>query len=105
MIVGDLPDENDDFEPNIISRNQDEYLINGKTLIYEMNQFFQEEVVEDRSHEYTTLSGYIMHTLGKLPRTGEIVLGNRGYQFEIMDIDGIRIDKVLMKKMVENEEV
>ncbi len=105
VIVGDLPDENDDFEPNIISRNQDEYLINGKTLIYEMNQFFQEEVIEDRSHEYTTLSGYIMHTLGKLPKTGEIILGNRGYQFEIMDIDGIRIDKVLMKKMVEREEI
>jgi CBS domain containing-hemolysin-like protein len=46
-----------------------EYFMGGKILIYEINQFFQEEAIQDNSHEYTTISGYIMHKLGRLPKT------------------------------------
>lgn len=99
VIVGNLPDEDEESEWAIIKRNEMEYFMGGKILIYEINQFFQEEAIQDNSHEYTTISGYIMHKLGRLPKTWEIVPGEKNYEFEILDIDGIRIDKVLARKV------
>ena len=54
-----------------MKRGKDEYLINGKTLIYEINQYFQEEIIQERKNDYTTLSGYMMDTLKKKKKTGE----------------------------------
>ena len=54
-----------------MKRGKDEYLINGKTLIYEINQYFQEEIIQERKNDYTTLSGYMMDTFSRLPKTGE----------------------------------
>lgn len=98
VIVWDLPDENEETEWNIIPRNESEYFINWKTLIYEVNQFFQEEAIEDNSNEYTTISGYLMNVFGKLPKTGEKIGWQNNYEFEILDMDGVRIDKILVRK-------
>ena len=101
VIVWDLPDEDEEIEGNIIRRNENEYFINGKTLIYEINQFFQEEVIKDNSNEYTTISGYIMNRLGRLPKTAEKIQSQNNYEIEIVDLDGVRIDKVLLRKVRE----
>jgi putative hemolysin len=101
VIVWDLPDEDEEIEGNIIRRNENEYFINGKTLIYEINQFFQEDVIKDNSNEYTTISGYIMNRLGRLPKTAEKIQSQNNYEIEIVDLDGVRIDKVLLRKVRE----
>lgn len=97
IIVWDLPDEDEENIGNITPSQEGKFLINGKTLIYEINQYFQEEVIPENTSEYTTLSGYLMYRLERLPRTGEVV-ENEGYHFEVIDMDGIRIDKVSMAK-------
>ena len=48
-------------------------------------------------HEYNTLSGLILEILERVPRTGE-KLRWLTFSFEIVDMDGARIDKVLVKK-------
>ena len=64
-------------------------------MIYELNQYFQTEIIENNINRYTTISGFILSQLNEIPKAGDIVqFGN--YQFEVMDIDGVRIDKVLM---------
>lgn len=94
-IVGDLPDEDETTEPYIFRRSDGSFLLEGKTLIYELNQYFQMEVVEDNINHYTTISGFILSQLNDIPKAGDVVQwGN--YRFEVMDIDGVRIDKVLM---------
>jgi putative hemolysin len=98
VIVGDLPDEDEEIEWNVVKVSDWQYLINGRTLVYEINQYFQEEVIEDNSVEYTTLSGYIMNTLKRLPKTGEKFQNEYNFEFEVVDIDWVRIDKVLVKK-------
>lgn len=97
-IVGDLPDEDETDELNIIKREDGTYLIDGKTLIYELNQYFHREVIEDNSLRYTTISGFILEHLGTIPNTGAILKHNN-LQFEIVDMDKNRIDKVLMSDL------
>ncbi|MBX9809276.1 hemolysin family protein [Candidatus Gracilibacteria bacterium] len=101
VIVGNLPEENEETEGNIIKNSENTYLLNGKTLIYEINQYFQEEIIEDSNHEYTTLSGYIMHNFGRLPKVSEKIKQANNYELEIVDMDGIKIDKVLIRKIEE----
>jgi putative hemolysin len=96
-IVGDLPDEDEKDELNIIKRDDNSYLIDGKTLIFELNQYFQKEIIEDNISQYTTISGFIISKLQSMPNTSDKV-NYENYEFEIIDMDGVRIDKVLMTK-------
>jgi putative hemolysin len=98
VIIGDLPDEDEETGGNIVMSSEGQYLVNGRTLIYEINQYFQDDVIEDNSAEYTTLSGFILSTLGHLPKTGEKFLSESGFEFQVVDMDGVRIDKVMMRK-------
>lgn len=103
VIVGDLPDENEEMDWNIIKLPEWQYLLSGKTLVYEINQYFQENVIEEISHEYTTLSWYIMNKYGRLPKTGEKISNENNYEFCIVDIDWVKIDKIIMKKIIETD--
>lgn len=94
-IVGELPDEDEVEETYIIQRSENSYLIDGKTLIYELNQYFQREIIQDNIALYTTISGFILAQLKDLPKPGD-QLTHDNYLFEIMDMDGVRIDKILM---------
>ena len=49
-------------------------------------------------HDYNTLSGLILEILERVPKTGE-KLTWLNFEFEIVDMDGARIDKVLVKKL------
>ena len=89
-IVGDLPDEDDKDELNIIKRDDNSYLIDGKTLIFELNQYFQKEIIEDNISQYTTISGFIISKLQSMPNTSDKV-SYENYEFEIMDMDGVRM--------------
>ena len=98
-IVGDLPEEDEVDELDITKRDDGSYLINGKTLIFELNQYFQKEIIEDNISQYTTIAGFMLEHLKAIP-----VAGNNfeyeNYYFEIMDVDGLRIDKILMKQRI-----
>ncbi|MFY9311447.1 MAG: hemolysin family protein [Bacteroidia bacterium] len=97
-IVGNLPDEDEVDDLNIITRNDGSWLIDGRTLIFECNQFFQREIIEENIGTYTTISGFMLNHLKKLARTGDKV-SYKNFTFEIVDMDGIRIDKVLMTQL------
>ncbi len=97
-IVGDLPDEDETDEPSIIKRSDNSYLIDGKTLIFELNQYFQREIIEDNVSQYATISGFILVRLESVPVTGDKFTYDN-FEFEIMDMDGVRIDKVLLTKV------
>lgn len=52
--------------------------------------------MNEGEHEFDTLAGFILHELERIPITGE-KFEWRGFEFEIVDMDGHRIDKVLVK--------
>ncbi len=94
-IVGDLPDEDEQDAADIFKRADGSYLVNGKTLIFELNQFFQKEIIEDNISKYTTVAGFMLDHLKKIPNAGDKV-DDGNCEYEIMDIDGLRIDKILL---------
>ncbi|WP_316818310.1 hemolysin family protein [Pedobacter nyackensis] len=97
-IVGDLPDEDEKDKNYIIQREDNSYLLNGRTSIFELNQFFDREIIENNISHYSTVSGFMMDHLKAMPHEGDVV-EYENFKFEIVDMDGVRIDQVLMTKI------
>lgn len=95
-IVGDLPDEDETNELNIIKQTEHNYLVNGTTLVYELNQYFQRAIIEDKIEAYSTISGFMLEHFRAIPKIGDKFKTNSA-SFEIKSMDGNRIDKVLLQ--------
>ncbi len=96
-LIGELPDEDDKDEPSIRKRNDGTYLLDGKTLIYELNQYFQREMIPDNIAQYTTVAGFFLHKQKHIPKGGDVIRSGN-LTLEIVDMDGVRIDKILMSE-------
>ncbi len=96
-IVGDLPDEDNIDEKSFTKLENGSYEIDGKTPIFEINQYFQKEIIEDSIDNYATLAGFIIYLTKTLPKVGEEVVYD-DFIFRISAIDGLKIDKVVMQK-------
>jgi putative hemolysin len=94
-IVGDIPQEEDhDYE--ILKRADGSYLIDAQLPFYDFLSYFDKtEFMLQGDQEFDTLAGFIIHSLEKIPTTGEI-LSWKTFKFEIVDMDQHRIDKILV---------
>jgi putative hemolysin len=97
-LVGEIQDEYDQPEDKAIIQRED-----GSWLVDAMTEY--ETVLlkigipddEDKRHDYHTLAGFILAHSGHIPKAGDKVTIN-DFVFEIMDMDGRRIDKVLIHR-------
>lgn len=103
-IVGDLPDDEDDENEKITKREDGTFLIDGRTPLFEFNKYFNKEIIEFNHSQYTTIAGFVMDQLKAMPKAGDNFIYDN-YKFEIMDIDGRRIDKVLLEIIERNEDL
>jgi putative hemolysin len=96
-IFGDITDFNEEpEEPQIIQREDGSWLLDGMLSIEELlDQFDIPESAVDRGN-YHTLGGFAIMQLGKIPTSGEYFIWRR-LRFEIVDMDGKRVDKVLVE--------
>ena len=94
-IVGDIPQEEDhDFE--ILKRADGSFLIDAQLPFYDFLSYFDKtEFMLQGDQEFDTLAGFIIHSLEKIPKTGE-TLSWKTFTFEIVDMDQHRIDKILV---------
>lgn len=92
-LVGELLEERE--EPDIIVREDGSSLIDGQCSFYDFLVHFGMEEVYPPT-EYNTISGLILAKLGHIPRSGER-LQWECFTLEVVDMDGARIDKVLVK--------
>ena len=94
-IVGDIPQEEDhDYE--ILKRADGTYLIDAQLPFYDFLSYFDKtEFMLQGDQEFDTLAGFIIHSLEKIPKTGE-TLTWKTFMFEIVDMDQHRIDKILV---------
>lgn len=96
-LVGDLPDTDD--EPTGILRREDgSLLISGHVPVADLNHFLQDDFLVENNPFYSTVAGFIFHKLERLPEVGES-FEHEGRAFEIVDRDGAKIDKVILKKI------
>ncbi len=91
-LVGEVLEEGE--QSPIIAREDGSYLVDGQCSFYYFLEYFDlEELYAE--HDYNTLSGLILEVLEHVPREGEKLSWQR-FTLEIMDMDGARIDKVLV---------
>jgi putative hemolysin len=95
-IVGEMPEEEDD-EYEITERRDGTFLIDGQIQFYDFLTRFNKTVwINEGENEFDTLAGFILHELERIPNVGDNFEW-RGFDFEIVDMDGQRIDKVIVK--------
>lgn len=95
-IVGDIPLVGEPVELQIQQREDGSWLIDGTLLIDEFREMFRlKRLPSEEDGIYQTLGGFIMSYLGRVPSVGEHFEWNR-LRFEVVDMDGRRIDKVLV---------
>ena len=83
-------------EPPAVKREDGSWLLAGYMQADEMSEQLGIELPENR--DYETVAGYILSHLHRLPATGECV-DAEGWRFEVVDLDGRRIDKVIASKL------
>ena len=81
-------------EPQATQRQDGSWLLDGMLEVDEFKEIFNFESLPHED-EYETLSGFVMTSLGRVPQATEHFEWN-GFRFEIMDMDGRRVDKVLV---------
>ncbi|MBQ4278936.1 MAG: HlyC/CorC family transporter [Rikenellaceae bacterium] len=93
-LVGVMPDLGEEQE--IIAREDGGWLVDGQCSFYDFLAYFDLEALYPE-YDYNTLSGLILRELGHVPHTGETV-DWQSFRLEIVDMDGARIDKVLVSR-------
>jgi len=98
-IVGEIPLEPEDRDYEIVQRADGSYLFDGMLPIDEVKELLDLNELPDESRVgYQTLSGFVMYVLGSIPKEGQS-FDWADYRFEIVDMDGRRVDKVLVQKL------
>ncbi|MDI1318292.1 hemolysin family protein [Flavobacterium sp.] len=97
-LVGDASDFDED-EYQLIAREDGSWLVDGLYSLHDFLTYFDmDELTND--YEVTTVSGLLMTEMGKIPRQGEKLFWNK-FELEVIDMDGAKIDKVLVKAIME----
>lgn len=98
-LVGDAADFYED-EFKIITREDGSWLVDGHYSLHDFLTYFDmDELTGD--YEVTTVSGLIVTELGNIPKTGDKLIWNK-LEFEVIDMDGVKIDKLLIKTLKDN---
>lgn len=97
-IVGEIPSEYGAEEPSIVIREDGSLLVDGRTPLHQLlaHLGLEEEAID--TGEATTAAGLVLHLTGRIPSVGERV-AFAGYQIEVVDLDGRRVDKLLVRPL------
>lgn len=95
-IVGDVPQSGQE-EYEITERADGTYLVDAQITFYDfLSHFEKTEWMNEDEHQFDTVAGFVLHELERIPQTGD-AFDWRGFSFEIVDMDGQRIDKLIVK--------
>jgi CBS domain containing-hemolysin-like protein len=94
-IAGDIPEVGE--EPDVVERADGSLLIDGMMPAREAFERLDLSETPD-SDDFNTLAGYVIFQLGRIPAAGDAFEAG-GWRFEVVDMDGRRVDKVLAVKV------
>jgi putative hemolysin len=95
-IVGEIPEDGSDKDFLAVQRDDGSWLFDGLIVIDQLKELLNiSEMPGEEKAGFQTLSGFVMSQLGRIPKTGaKFTCGD--YQYEVVDMDGRRIDRVLV---------
>ena len=93
-IAGSLPGEAAEDDPSIVRRADGSWLLDGDLPVDIVAERLACRALDDPDRDYETLAGFFLSVSKAIPSTGDFI-DFEGWRFEIVDMDGRRIDKVL----------
>jgi putative hemolysin len=98
-IVGELPVLDEQEEPMVVQREDGSWLIDGSLAIDELKALLQRDILpEEETGAYHTLAGFVITHLSRIPTAGD-AFEWEGWRFEVVDMDGNRVDKLLVSAL------
>ncbi len=94
-LVGDMPVGDLEDEPAAVQRSDGSWLLDGRLALDEFRDLF--ELTSTPAGDFHTLAGLVVTQLGHIPRIGES-FQRWGLSFEVVDMDGNRVDRILVKR-------
>ncbi|MGK9116759.1 hemolysin family protein [Olivibacter jilunii] len=96
-LISDKTDTANDYQ--IIQRSENTWLADGQLPLFEFIQYFKVSDVPE-TNNFTTLGGLLLKLLDHIPTLTEKVRWNN-FELEVVDMDGMRIDKILITRIPE----
>lgn len=97
-LVGDASDFYEE-EFKLVAREDGSWLVDGHYSLHDFLTYFDmDEHIND--YDVTTVSGFIITELGNIPKQGQKLIWNK-LEFEVIDMDGVKIDKILINNLKE----
>ncbi|MGQ0430014.1 MAG: hemolysin family protein [Gammaproteobacteria bacterium] len=96
-IAGELPEAAREEAPEAVARDEQSWLIDGRMPIDDVERLLGAGSMRS-GDDYATLAGFVLAQLGHLPSAGESFRW-RGLRFEVVDMDGRRVDKLLVQRL------
>ena len=94
-VLGDMPEANEEMD--IVQRSDGSFLVDGQCPFHDFLIFFG---LEDQTQTCNTVGGLVLALLKRIPKAGEKAEWN-GFELEVVDMDGARIDKIIVKRLPE----
>ena len=92
--------ENDDNDPLVVERSDGSWLVDGRLSIEELRELLVLQMLPgEDDHDFTTAAGMVIAHYGRIPHAGEH-FDFQGWRIEVVDLDGARIDKLLIARTV-----
>lgn len=96
-IVGEIPSP-EDTDPMVVRREDGSWLLDGTLPVGELESLLRLSAADSADlDEYQTLGGFVMGQVGRVPAAGDHFLW-KSWRFEVLDMDGLRVDKVLLEE-------
>lgn len=95
-IIGEVPDMGEVSVPDYVQRPDGSFLLDGMMPIDRFEKLFEiRDMPAETEGYFQTVGGFVMSILGRVPSAGDVFEWQR-LQIEVMDMDGRRVDKVLV---------
>lgn len=101
-LVGSMPSgekEKKENDNRIVQRGPNEWLMEGLLTIEEFKDFFdlEDDLPGEEDDLYKTLAGFVTYGVGRIPKETDTYIWNE-FTFEVMDMDNLRVDKILVTR-------
>lgn len=95
-IVGDIPTIDEPEESDITRRDNGTFLVDGLVSIEKFKEYFRlKSLAGEKTDLFNTVGGFVMSHIERIPVSGDTFVSD-GFRFEVMDMDGNRVDKILV---------
>jgi len=97
-LVGEIPQEGESNDPDMFVRDDESVLINGDAPVEILTEVIEDFTIDFSEIDYSTVAGFVLNQMNEIPKVGDKFVF-RQHSIEIVDMDGNRIDKILVTKL------